>query len=146
LRNRRPSSCRIITAVLVMGFVIEAILKMVSFRMGTSWARSIRPQALKNATLPCRATSATDPASCCCSTKSWNSSLTRSSRSEERPTFSGLALGRLSAETEIPRMRTIAIRVVNLLVRSDIMGLLGMEWESPSQPNIVRFLDYFKCL
>ena len=63
-RRTFPSSTSIRMATPVTGFVIEAIGKMVSFRIGASASMSMRPCASKWATCPRRATTVTAPEIC----------------------------------------------------------------------------------
>jgi hypothetical protein len=93
LRRSFPSSSIIITATAVIGFDIDARRKIVSRAIGFFASMSMRPCASKWAIRPRRATSVTAPetsrASMCRCTASW----IRCSRSAEKPTSSGLAVG-----------------------------------------------------
>src|SRR5580658_3993348 len=82
------------TAVLVIGFVIEQILKIVSFCIGFPDSRSAAPRASNQATCPCRITRVTIPAIFLSSISCCTVPAIRFSLSEERPTDSGLAEGK----------------------------------------------------
>ncbi len=59
----RPSSTRIMAATLVIALLWEAIRKRAPDVMGRAASRSAMPKAPLHATLPCRTTTATAPAS-----------------------------------------------------------------------------------
>src|ERR1700737_1433780 len=71
--------------------------KIASFRISVFACGSSRPRLSKYAILPWRAISSTAPGISLAAILARNISVTRPSRSEERPTSSGLASGRLSA-------------------------------------------------
>src|SRR5580704_3574562 len=95
-------------ARLVIGLVMEQMRKMASVRMGLEFSRSAMPCALNHATFPCRMTSVTAPAIRLLSMLCWTSLPTRSRRSDERPTDSGLAVGRSWAKASVAKSRVVA--------------------------------------
>ena len=80
-------------ATAVTGFVIEAIGKMVSFRMGAFASMSMRPCASKWAMRPRRATTVTAPEICFVSMARWIIPPIRSRRFPDNPTSSGAPAG-----------------------------------------------------
>src|ERR1700674_4344069 len=75
----------------VTGLVIEAIRKIASVFIGACFSRSRKPNASKKASFPWRAIRTTAPGISPFSTPIRKASLTRPSRSDEKPRSSGLS-------------------------------------------------------
>src|SRR6266705_1881488 len=85
-----------------MALVMEQMRKMESACMGLAASRSAMPCALSQTTLPRRETSVTAPAIRLSAILRSTAAAIRSSRSAERPTDSGFALGSSSANAATP--------------------------------------------
>src|SRR5215468_4333006 len=93
--------------------------KIVSFVIGTLVAGSRVPAVSKKATLPLRAISTTAPGMTRLSTSALITSMSRCRRSEDSPTCSGLALGRLWAKA------APVVTTVKSAASSKILAFMG---------------------
>jgi hypothetical protein len=113
--STRPSSTSSMTAVEVMGLVMEAIEKIASVLSGSRLAGSRRPTASRWASLPARMMPTTAPGNCAASMSRRNASPMRRRRAEDRPTLSGSARGR--AGRDMGQTSRVAVAATSIVCR-----------------------------
>src|SRR5271168_2055858 len=135
-----------------MGLVMEQIRNRASGRIGLPASRSSMPCDLNHATLPWRTTSVTAPATRLSSMLRCTVALMRSSRSDERPTASGLAVGRSCAtaaakDARMKRPRRIGMRPRFLPAAEVARHMVPSScYDESGTTTLVRRLDGFRSL